>query len=430
MNYSDAIGFLYRLRLHGFKLGLDNTRALAAMAGDPQKRLRFIHVAGTNGKGSTCAMLEAIYRRAGYRVGLFTSPHLVSFRERMQVNREWIGEGAVVRLAMAMRGWVGAFPEEHCPTFFEVITVMALLHFIDQDCDLVIWETGMGGRLDATNIVVPEASVITSIHLDHMRWLGSTLSEIAAEKAGIIKRGVPVVSAAQDATVIDVLRARAEELESTLTVVDPQVEGCGLPPGWDCSLSGVHQRANAALSLATVRALRRRLPVEDETIQSGLAGVEWPGRMQVVKGRGGGRLLLDGAHNPAGIQTLVDGVRHAYPGESPVFIIGMLQDKDWGAMAARLARCARRIVVVPVRSDRGLAPEELATACRRPGQGTADVRVGDSLASALRECEAEPFVVVTGSLYLVGEAMALLDLLPEASVDELDLNDWSPGVNP
>jgi dihydrofolate synthase/folylpolyglutamate synthase len=430
MNYSDAIGFLYGLRLHGLKLGLDNTRALAAMAGDPQKRLRFIHVAGTNGKGSTCAMLEAIYRRAGYRVGLFTSPHLVSFRERMQVNREWIGEGAVVRLAMAMRGWIGAFPAEHCPTFFEVITVMALLHFVDQDCDLVIWETGMGGRLDATNIVLPEASVITSIHLDHMRWLGATLSEIAVEKAGIIKRGVPVVSAAQDSTVLDVLRARAEELASSLTVVDPQVEGCGLPPGWDCALPGLHQRANAALSVATARALRRRIPVEDEAIQLGLSGVEWPGRMQVVTAQGGGRLLLDGAHNPSGIQALVDGMRHAFPAESPVFIIGMLQDKDWGAMAVRLARCARRILVVPVRSDRGLAPESLAEACRLPGQAAADVQVAPSLAAALQSFEAEPFVVVTGSLYLVGEAMALLDLLPGASVDELDLNDWAPGANP
>jgi dihydrofolate synthase/folylpolyglutamate synthase len=307
---------------------------------------------------------------------------------------------------------------------------MALLHFVDQDCDLVIWETGMGGRLDATNIVVPEASVITSIHLDHERWLGSTLSDIAVEKAGIIKRGVPVVSAAQDATVLDVLRGRALELGSALTVVDPQVEGCGLPPGWDCSLAGVHQRANAALSLGTVRALRRRLPVEDEAIQSGLAAVEWPGRMQMVTGRGGGRLLLDGAHNPAGVQALVDGVRNTYPEEHPVFIIGMLQDKDWKSMAVRLARCARRIVVVPIRSDRGLVPEELAAACQGPGLGNREVEVADSLATALRDCEAEPFVVLTGSLYLVGEAMALLDLLPGASVDELDLNDWSPGLNP
>jgi len=202
MTYSDAIHFLYNLRWFGAKLGLENTFKLAALAGNPQHRLRFIHVAGTNGKGSTCAMLESIYRAAGLRVGLFTSPHLVAFGERIQVNRHLISEADIARLATELQsllrqGWPAAStaprtanpaPKTDHPTFFEVITLMALCYFAERQCDLVIWETGLGGRFDSTNIVTPLASVITNIQFDHQKWLGETLASIAAEKAGIIKR--------------------------------------------------------------------------------------------------------------------------------------------------------------------------------------------------------------------------------------------------
>src|SRR6266496_704714 len=197
MTYSQAIRFLYDLRWFGTKLGLTNTFKLAALAGHPQRGLNFIHVAGTNGKGSTCAMLESIYRAAGLRVGLFTSPHLVAFGERIQVNRRLISERAVVRLVLEMQRLLKEFPKDEHPTFFEVVTVMALRYFSAQQCDLVIWETGLGGRLDATNIVVPLASVITNVGIDHSEWLGHTIEKIATEKAGIIKPGVPVITAAQ-----------------------------------------------------------------------------------------------------------------------------------------------------------------------------------------------------------------------------------------
>src|SRR6266536_829995 len=205
MTYHETIQFLYDLRLFGLKLGLENTFKLAARAGNPQNHLRFIHVAGTNGKGSTCAMLESIYRAAGLRVGLFTSPHLVSFRERIQVNRELISEGDVVRLGGEMQPMFKEFPGEHHPTFFEVVTVMALRYFAEEKCDLVIWETGLGGRLDATNIVTPLASVITNIGFDHQQWLGDTLAQIATEKAGIIKPGVPVVTAEEGPEALPVI---------------------------------------------------------------------------------------------------------------------------------------------------------------------------------------------------------------------------------
>src|SRR3954466_2252530 len=196
MTYADAINFLYGLRWFGTKFGLSNTFKLATLAGNPQDKLRFIHVAGTNGKGSTCAMLESIYRAAGLRVGMFTSPHLVAFSERMQVNRQLISEADVVKLVVEMKGLLQQFPAEAHPTFFEVVTVMALRYFAEQNCDLVIWETGLGGRLDATNIVTPLASVITNIQFDHQQWLGDTLARIAFEKAGIIKSGVPAITGA------------------------------------------------------------------------------------------------------------------------------------------------------------------------------------------------------------------------------------------
>lgn len=218
MNYPETIQFLYGLRVFGARLGLDTTRELAARAGHPEKRLRFIHVAGTNGKGSTCAMLESIYRTAGWRVGLFTSPHLVSFRERIQVNRQMISEADVVRRVAAVREWSHDFPADHQPTLFEVVTVMALGHFAEAQCDLVIWETGLGGRLDATNIVTPLASVITNISLDHQQWLGNTLAEIAAEKAGIIKSGVPVITGAESEA-LAVIERVAREKQSPLKMV-------------------------------------------------------------------------------------------------------------------------------------------------------------------------------------------------------------------
>src|SRR5215469_16110640 len=219
MTYPEAIQFLYGLRLFGAKFGLENTIKLAALAGNPQTQLRFIHVAGTNGKGSTCAMLESIYRATGLRTGLFTSPHLVSLRERIQVDRQLISETDVVRLVEKLKPLMAQFPKEHHPTFFEVVTVMALVFFAERKCDLVIWETGLGGRLDATNIVTPLASVITNIALDHQQWLGDTLGKIAAEKAGIIKPNVPAVTATDEPEALGVIKRVAAERKAPLMIV-------------------------------------------------------------------------------------------------------------------------------------------------------------------------------------------------------------------
>ncbi len=424
MSCASAIQFLYGLRLFGAKFGLENTFKLAALAGNPQDQLRFIHVAGTNGKGSTCAMLESIYRAAGLRVGLYTSPHLVAFGERIQVNRQLIPEADIARLVEEIQPLLKGFPADHHPTFFEVVTVMALRWFAAQHCDLVIWETGLGGRLDATNIVTPLASVITNIQYDHQRWLGETLDSIAAEKAGIIKPGVPCVTATEEPEALAVIQETALQQRSPLTLVTPAhtqhapLDSVRLP------LLGWHQRMNAAVALATVRSLQAGLPVRDAHIRDGLAAVRWPGRMQLVETAAGRRVLLDGAHNSAGATSLRAALEEHFPGVRPTFILGIMADKDWDLMCEILAPLAGRVLCVPVHSERSADPAQLREACHRTNPDV-EVRASVTLSEALERAQGQAFVVVAGSLYLVGEAMELLHLTATPNGDEKPLNDWT-----
>ncbi|PWU17172.1 MAG: bifunctional folylpolyglutamate synthase/dihydrofolate synthase [Verrucomicrobia bacterium] len=469
--YRDAIQFLYKLRWFGAKLGLRNTLRLAEMAGNPHQRLRFIHVAGTNGKGSTCAMLESIYRAAGLRVGLFTSPHLVSFSERIQVNREPIPDAEVVRLLRKLRPWLKRFPTSEHPTFFEVVTVMGLMYFEEQKCDLVIWETGLGGRLDATNIVTPLASIITNIHYDHQKWLGKTLESIATEKAGIIKPGVSVITATDAPEALRVIKRTARQKHAPMIVVSggrkrleqeetEKTEKKTLFPLFtpvkNLSLWGKHQQLNAAVAVATVRALESKLPVGATAIRTGLSSVHWPGRLQLVLKPKGQKILLDGAHNIAGAKVLRVALRSVVSGPWSVvssqqsvvssqwsvvssqwsglgrqvprvtLILGVLEDKDWAGMCKILAPLAKRILLVTVQSERSAAPEKLAGACRRANP-RAEVLACPSLRAALADAATDPFVVITGSLYLVGEAMELLGISAAKATDERGLNEWQAG---
>jgi dihydrofolate synthase/folylpolyglutamate synthase len=420
VTYSEAIQFLYGLRLFGAKFGLENTLKLAALAGHPEKKLRFIHVAGTNGKGSTCAMLESIYRAAGLRVGLFTSPHLVSFRERIQIDRQLIPEKEVVRLVDQFQVWLRQFPQDHHPTFFEVVTVMALEFFADHACDLVIWETGLGGRLDATNIVLPLASVITNLALDHQQWLGDTLEKIAFEKAGIIKSGVPVITAADEPEALTVIKNTAKERKAPLTVVAkgklPDKLAKALP------LAGEYQKRNAALALATVEILQKEVPVAKTQIVSGLKSVEWPGRLQLIE-KDGKRYLLDGAHNEASAKALGKALEKNFGSSICTLVLGILEDKDWRYICGTLAPLAETILAVPVSSNRTADPKELAEACRTANP-SAKVSVCHSLAEAFQKPPLNGLIVVAGSLYLVGEALELLGYFPSAE-SERDLNEWS-----
>jgi dihydrofolate synthase/folylpolyglutamate synthase len=412
--YSAAIEFLYGLNILGANFGLENPRRLAALAGNPQDRLHFLHVAGTNGKGSTCAMLESIYRAAGLRVGLFTSPHLVSFRERIQVNRQLIPESEVVRLVQALRAANG----KNEVTLFEFATVMALTYFAEQNCDLVIWETGLGGRLDATNIVMPLASVITNIGFDHTQWLGDTLEKIAAEKAGIIKPGIPVVTTTSAPEALAVIKKIARQKNAPLTTVAAD----GNPPVPALPLLGAHQQTNATLALATVEMLQAQIPVGKKIVNKGLAAVNWPGRLQLVEKSGGQKILLDGAHNVAGAETLRLALQTYFADIKPALIVGALEDKNWLDICQLLAPLAAKIHTVPVASGRTAAATKLAKAFRS-GNPAAEIMAQKSLSAALNASQDEPLVVITGSLYLVGEALELLGRSPTAA-GERGLNEW------
>lgn len=412
MTYAEAVQFLYGLQMFGANFGLERAEKLAALAGNPEKQLRFIHVAGTNGKGSTCAMLESIYRTAGLRVGLFTSPHLVSFRERIQINRQLISQADVTRLVSEIQPLLQGFPADNHPTMFEAVTVMALRYFAEQKCDLVIWETGLGGRLDATNIVTPLASVITNIAFDHTQWLGDTLAKIAAEKAGIIKPGVPVITSETKAEPLAVIRQVAREKNTTLTTA-PKLPAKPLAP----ALPGEHQKQNTSLAVATVAALQNQIPVSEKQIEQGLQNVDWPGRMQFIE-RGGQKLLLDGAHNVAGAETL----RAALANLAPVFIFGALADKNWPDICRRLAPLAAKIFTVPVASQRTADAEEVAKIFHEANPAAKVVACKD-FSTAIFACKQEPFVVITGSLYLIGEALEQFGLLPSDG-GERGLNEW------
>jgi dihydrofolate synthase / folylpolyglutamate synthase len=423
MNYCEAIQFLYELRLFGLKFGLENTLHLAALAGRPQDNLRFIHVAGTNGKGSTCAMLESIYRAAGWRVGLFTSPHLVSFAERIQVNRKCIAPEDVARLVEEMRD-APAFSGggEACPTFFEAVTVMALKYFAEQRCDLVVWEAGLGGRLDATNIVTPLASVITNVQLDHQQWLGETLPKIAREKAGIIKDRVPVITGAEDAAVLQVIAETARAHHAPLSIVTPS--DARAMEQYEIALAGDHQRMNAAVAVRTAQILDGQISAPETALRRGLKETQWAGRWQIVQRANGQTVLLDGAHNPAGAQMLAGAWAREFAGKNAALILGLMRDKDCGAICKILAPQARRIFLAPIGSERSADPNSLADHCRRANP-SAPVTVCRNLAEAFAKAGAEPFVIVTGSLYLVGEALEWLGLVPPS--DERALNEYGGG---
>ena len=466
MNYSEAIQFLYGLQMFGANFGLENTRKLAALAGNPQEKLRFIHVAGTNGKGSTCAMLESIYRAAGLRVGLFTSPHLVSFRERIQVNRQLIPENELIRLVEEIQPLLKQFPADNHLTLFEVVTVMALKFFAEQKCDLVIWETGLGGRLDATNIVTPLASVITNIAFDHQQWLGDTLEKIAAEKAGIIKPGIPVVTATDEPSALTVIEKIVREKNAPLVKVGQasSLSWAGKMPA--LPLLGQHQQKNAALALATVEVLQKQIPISEEKIREGLQNVNWPGRLQLIEKPNEQKILLDGAHNVAGVEALRAALTGGTPNSGSVswssrfsvppdklklglqqpqladreisvpftFIVGFLSDKDWRPMCKILAPLAAKIFCVPVASTRTADAHELAKTFRAANPA-AEVLICHSLSEALKKSgsrgrsphPAQDLIVITGSLYLVGEALELLGLLP-ADPGGTGLNEWSVNV--
>ena len=436
LTYKEALAWIYSLQRFGIKLGLENIRRLLAGLHVDLRGTRVIHVAGTNGKGSVCAMIDSICRAQGYRTGLFTSPHLVTFRERIRVNGEMISGAAVANGLVAIRNLL-ADCDPH-PTFFEVTTALALKHFSDpagrgakrhseqlpsssplpsrrgegikvrggspnrDKLDVVILETGMGGRLDATNAIQSDVSVITSINFDHEKWLGDTLPEIASEKAGIMKARVPVVSAPQQPEAEKVIRACAAECEAPLQFVTAPYDETPI------ALAGSYQKQNAALAIAAIR--EAKINLDNSAVARGLARIDWPARFQYWDER----TIIDGAHNPAAARGLAKTWREIFGDQKATLVLAVLSDKNLRGICEALVPIANSVLLPKIRSERAAHPETLAKVL-------ADITpplpysITPSVAEALDRARAKPNpILITGSLHFAGEVLVYLRGEPAA----------------
>ncbi len=423
MSFADTVAYLYRLQQYGMKFGLDNIRTLMAALGGPQDAFRSVHIAGTNGKGSTAAMIESLLRTAGVTTGLFTSPHLINFTERIRVNGREIPESDVVELADAVRQAAAEIPD-FSPTFFEVTTAIAFLYFRKMQVDWAVIEVGMGGRLDATNIVIPKAVVITGIDMDHHEFLGRTLPQIAAEKAGIIKQGRPVITAFQQSAAMEVLEQKAANLGAALCaygrdfsaeIVAEELTGIRIDYQGDVThqrlavpLAGRHQAMNAAVAVRTSEEIMRAYPDIRCDIVRGLAAVRWPGRLQFVKEDP--PVLIDGAHNPQAAAALAAYLKKALDVYRRIILVmGIMADKDREGIMRPLLPLASEIILTAPAYGRAASPEELAAAARSLGAfpKTAPT-VADALVMAEELAGQGDLIVATGSFYTIGEIQEAL----------------------
>jgi dihydrofolate synthase/folylpolyglutamate synthase len=416
--YDQALSYLYGLQKFGIKFGLSNTENLLRAFGDPQDRLRLIHIAGTNGKGSVAALLASIFSKAGYRTGLYTSPHLVDFRERFQINGRLIPRDPTLDLIAEVRSRTD--PDEP-PTFFEFVTAMALLYFDRERVDIGIIETGLGGRLDATNIIRPRITVITPLGLEHRDYLGNTLTRIAEEKAGIIKAGVPLVTGVTQPSAREVLTRTCQEKGAPCYLAGrdfgTRKTGAGnfTYAGFGKKLQnlrtgllGDHQIKNAGLALSAAL-LWQEGPqeLEEDDLREGLRNASWPGRLELVSGEP--RIVLDGAHNPGAMKVLARSLAQVFEYGRLFLIIGIMQDKDIAGILAPIVPLADRIFLTRAEYSRSADPEQLFSLI----QGSREkCRVFPSIARALdqarKEAAGEDLICVTGSLFVVGEARNLI----------------------
>ena len=421
MDYQEALAYIHAVHWQGHKPGLDRIRTLLAALGDPHKQLRFVHVAGTNGKGSTAAMLDSCLRCAGYRVGLFTSPYINRFNERIQVDGVPIPDADLVRLVEQVQPAASAMAD--VPTEFELITALGMLYFVQTRCDIVVLEVGLGGALDSTNVIdPPECAVITALGMDHVKELGPTLADIAAAKAGIIKPGSPVVSYGGVPEADQVIARTAAAQGAPLMVVDfgkltlrdASLEGQtfdydGLQ-GLTLPLLASYQPRNAAVAIEALRALRARgWQIPDSAIRQGLAQVRWPGRFELL--RRDPPFLLDGSHNAHGMRATAESLRALFPGEPFVFLVSIMADKDADEMLRLLLPLAKGFVTVTAPSPRAIPAAELAARIEALG-GRAEP-AGSIPAAVARVCAlaGRGPAAALGTLYFSGEVReAVADL--------------------
>lgn len=450
MNYNRTIDYLYGLQKHGIKLGLANTSRLLSLLNNPERAFKAIHIAGTNGKGSTAAMTASMLKAAGFRTGLFTSPHLVSFTERIKVDDEEIEEAEVIELADEIREIISSAQQTDKnsrsgtqdpelaghglnPTFFEFVTAMAFLYFRRKGVGWAVVETGMGGRLDATNVLLPEVSAITSVSHDHGEFLGKTLRGIAAEKAGIIKSGIPVVTSPQDAVVMETIRTKAAEEKAVVYEYGRDFFSClekddimGITfdykgrnrlDGLYAPLCGMHQMENASVAVKTIELIMEKEPVSAESVRKGLAGASWPGRLELMKMPGTKYdILIDGAHNPSAAERLAGSLRGLFARRYGriTLILGIMSDKDLHGIMAPLLPSASEIILTAPDYARAASPERLAETARSLGfESSSAGSVREALDMAIAKmgghgAAGPQLIVITGSFYTIGEAKTIL----------------------
>jgi dihydrofolate synthase/folylpolyglutamate synthase len=372
MNYP----YLESLEKFGINLGLDRIKVLLERLGNPHQKFKSIHVAGTNGKGSTCAMLASILKEAGYKVGLYTSPHLFDYRERIKINGKDIPKREFTRIIERIRKRIRSRNREETPTVFEVLTAAAFTYFAEQKVEYAVIEVGMGGRLDATNVITPLVAIITNIDLEHTAILGRTLAKVAAEKAAIIKPRVPVITAETKPEALRVIKHNADKNRSLLIQVGSVQEGL------KTNLIGEHQKVNAACAVAAVRLAN--IAANKQAILRGLKMVSWPGRFQVLSRKP--LTIVDGAHNPAGIKVLVETLKQQFPGKKFTFIFGTQEDKDLASMLSLLRPLANKIIITHS-SHQNAANKK-------------SIKLADAFKLSAGEDR-----VITGSLFLVADVL-------------------------
>lgn len=397
MTYSEAIDWLYSTQTFGIKLGLDNpTRLLREYLAFPKHTTKVIQVAGTNGKGSTCAFLDSLARASSLRTGLFTSPHLVSYRERIQVSGSQIPEEEVAKGLTELRALVANW--EHHPTFFELTLALGMRYFREQDCELIILEVGMGGRYDATSAVPSNVSILTPIDLDHQQWLGDTLAEIAGEKSAIFREGNPALSAIQKPEATAIIEQTANQTRAPLSWVTAPL--LGYPLG----LHGEHQAHNAALALEALHLAGYHMNYD--TVLTGVSKATHPGRFEIVEQENERKIIFDIAHNPHATKSLVSTLKSQFPDRKPTLIFGAAQSKDIAPMLSDLVEVVEDLHFCPINSPRSLSPSDLQK--ELPPNLSNKTLLHETLAEALTACAEHPLMLVTGSAFLVGEVKAVL----------------------
>ena len=414
--YADTMEYLYGLEKFGIVFGLENIEWILDRLDNPQGRMKTIHIAGTNGKGSTASMLSRMLQEEGYRVGKYTSPHLLSFTERITINEERITEEEVVAVADNIRERTREGGEDRFFTFFDFTTALAFEYFFEKGTDISVIETGLGGRLDSTNVVRPVVSVITNVEYDHMDYLGNEITDIAREKAGIIKDGVPLVTGARGPA-LRVIEAAAEERSSAVyalgrdftyeRVGDQHMTYKGLGKTLDnvfVNLMGDHQLTNGAVALSAAQCVAAAgFPLSEGSMRDGLTHVEWQGRLEIVKEKP--LVLMDGAHNPSGARALADYIGSHHGRRKKILVFGVMKDKDYPAILREILPLFDLVIMTRPNMERALSPHRLGDYSKG---AIIKENMADALAEARDLARDEDLVVITGSIFAIGEAKAVI----------------------